>query len=104
MTRQGEKHLVEARLLDGGARDIELVVPQCDEDVAQPGLRRSTATLNPEPDGKTIGGIAESDPAANASASFRVGPRGHLDMESRCADLGLELTRSALGDLPDRDR
>ena len=30
---QGEEHLVEARLLDGGARDIELVVPQRDEDV-----------------------------------------------------------------------
>jgi len=30
---QSEKHLVEARLFDGGARDIELVVPQRDEDV-----------------------------------------------------------------------
>jgi hypothetical protein len=30
---QGEKHVVEARLFDGGARDVEPVVPQRDEDV-----------------------------------------------------------------------
>ena len=38
--------------------------------------------------------------AASATVVCRVDSLGHLDVEARCADLGLELARSTLGDLP----
>jgi hypothetical protein len=34
MAGQGEEHVIEARLLDGGIRDVEPVVPEGDEDVS----------------------------------------------------------------------
>ena len=48
---QGEKHLVEARLFDGGVGDVEVVVPQRDEDVGSL-VGVVSVTLNPSRSGK----------------------------------------------------
>jgi len=101
---QSEKHLVEARLFDGGARDIELVVPQRDEDVGS-----LVGVAQREAESELVGemiGVTRVSSAASATAFAVSAPRPSGHGGSMCR-FGLELTRCALGDLPtaidDRD-